>query len=101
MTNCSFYDSFGPGEMGSRVEEGSLVGSHTMGRGESIERENIGPTNLKLTMMKSDLCDVIQENNSNSQTTYQFPKSEFGSCGSQGETGDSLLDNLLTEIAQA
>merc|ERR1719458_657370 len=50
MTNCSFYDSFGPVDLGVNNQH----------------QESNVPTNLKLTMMKSDLCDVISETNSNS-----------------------------------
>ena len=94
MTNCSFYDSFGPVDLAgpeARQEPSQFSGEDTL------------PANLKLAMMKSDLCDVINENNSNTSASgYGFPKSEFGTCGSPGgENGDTLLDNLLTEIAQA
>jgi len=88
MTNCSFYDSFGPVDLG----EGET----------KAEQDQDMSANLKLTMMKSDLCDVIGEKNSNSSSKGRFSKTEFGTCGGQGtEKSDQLLDNLLTEIAQA
>lgn len=88
MTNCSFYDSFGPVDLG----EGET----------KAEQDQDIAANLKLTMMKSDLCDVIGEKNSNSSSKGRFSKTEFGTCGSQGvDKSDQLLDTLLTEIAQA
>merc|ERR1719500_1599998 len=59
MTNCSFYDSFGPVDLG--------VNNQTDEQTNQDQESNV-PTNLKLTMMKSDLCDVISETNSNSGT---------------------------------
>merc|ERR1719382_907156 len=87
MTNCSFYDSFGPVDLGMNNQQ----------------QESNVPTNLKLTMMKSDLCDVISETNSNSDNTtnsasFSFPKSEFTTCGGPSEAPD-MLDTLLTEIS--
>lgn len=102
MTNCSFYDTFGP-----VVDCGAQQGQDSV--------ENVAAS-IKLT-----ICGVIQENNSNtnvtntpsvtnitsnSQNGFHLQKSEFGgSCGSQSGCGtqgeDALLDNLLTEIAQA
>ena len=67
MTNCSFYDSFGPVDLGE----------------SKAEQEQDMTANLKLTMMKSDLCDVIGEKNSNSSGKGRFSKTEFGTCGSQ------------------
>merc|ERR1719510_97181 len=65
------------------------------------DQESNVPTNLKLTMMKSDLCDVISETNSNSGASgFSFPKSDFGSCGGPSEAPD-MFDTLLTEISQA
>merc|ERR1719507_63536 len=85
MTNCSFYDSFGPVDLGVNNQD----------------QESNVPTNLKLTMMKSDLFDVISETNSNSGTnSFGFPKSEFGTYGGPSEAPD-MLDTLLTEISQA
>jgi len=99
MTNCSFYDSFGPVQL-EEEEPQKLNSSST--QFSSMERER----DSSIKLMKSTLCDVIGENNSNSHQGggfhQAFQKSEFGGCGAhQGETGDSLLDNLLTEIAQA
>merc|ERR550525_1561802 len=85
MTNCSFYDSFDPVDLGMNNQH----------------QESNVPTNLKLTMMKSDLCDVISETNSNSGANgFSFPKSDFGSCGGPSEAPD-MFDTLLTEISQA
>jgi len=93
MTNCSFYDSFGPVDLG--------VNSQQTDEQNNQDQESNVPTNLKLTMMKSDLCDVISETNSNSGTnSFGFPKSEFGTCGGPSEAPD-MLDTLLTEISQA
>merc|ERR1719490_386268 len=94
MTNCSFYDSFGPVDLG--------INNQQTDEQNNQDQESNVPTNLKLTMMKSDLCDVISETNSNSGTNgFSFPKSEFGSsCGGVSEAPD-MLDTLLTEISQA
>merc|ERR1719464_2111335 len=94
MTNCSFYDTFGPVDLG--------VNNQQTDEQNNQDQESNVPTNLKLTMMKSDLCDVISETNSNSGTNgFSFPKSEFGSsCGGVSEAPD-MLDTLLTEISQA
>jgi len=93
MTNCSFYDSFGPVDLG--------VNNQQTDEQTNQDQESNVPTNLKLTMMKSDLCDVISETNSNSgNNSFSFPKSEFGSCGGPSEAPD-MLDTLLTEISQA
>merc|ERR1719262_304082 len=59
MTNCSFYDSFGPVDLGMNNQQ------QTDEQANQDQESNV-PTNLKLTMMKSDLCDVISETNSNS-----------------------------------
>jgi len=94
MTNCSFYDSFGPVDLGVNNQQ-------TEEQNNQEEQESNIPTNLKLTMMKSDLCDVISETNSNSgQNSFGFAKSDFGSCGGASEAPD-MLDTLLTEISQA
>merc|ERR1719192_331689 len=75
MTNCSFYDSFGPVDLGMNNQQ------QTDEQANQDQESNV-PTNLKLTMMKSDLCDVISETNSNSgANSFSFPKSDFGSCG--------------------
>jgi len=95
MTNCSFYDSFGPVDLGVNNQQ------QTEEQTNNQDQESNVPTNLKLTMMKSDLCDVISETNSNSgNNSFSFPKSEFGSCGGPSEAPD-MLDTLLTEISQA
>merc|ERR550532_2462322 len=92
MTNCSFYDSFGPVDLGMNNQQ------QTDEQANQDQESNV-PTNLKLTMMKSDLCDVISETNSNSNGGFSFPKSEFGSsCGGVSEAPD-MLDTLLTEIS--
>merc|ERR1719361_1443007 len=94
MTNCSFYDSFGPVDLGVNNQQ-------TEEQNNQEEQESNIPTNLKLTMMKSDLCDVISETNSNSGANgFSFPKSDFGSCGGPSEAPD-MFDTLLTEISQA
>ena len=96
MTNCSFYDSFGPVDLGANSQQ------QTEEQQTNQDQESNVPTNLKLTMMKSDLCDVISETNSNSgNNSFSFPKSEFGSCGGPSEAPDNMLDTLLTEISQA
>jgi len=93
MTNCSFYDSFGPVDLG--------VNNQQTDEQNNQDQESNVPTNLKLTMMKSDLCDVISETNSNSGANgFSFPKSDFGSCGGPSEAPD-MFDTLLTEISQA
>jgi hypothetical protein len=96
MTNCSFYDTFGPVQLGQTGAEQDTTAFS--------DSDNV-PANLKLTMMKSDLCDVITESNSNTQQQQHAPyysKTEFATCGGAGgEGGDSLLDTLLTEIGQA
>jgi len=89
MTNCSFYDTFGPVDLGRQEADTAAF----------PEESNV-PTNLKLTMMKSDLCDVIGEANSNSSPGFTFPKTEFGPCGGQTDSEGALLDTLLTEIGQ-
>merc|ERR1719412_3247157 len=70
MTNCSFYDSFGPVDLGVNNQQ------QTDEQANQDQESNV-PTNLKLTMMKSDLCDVISETNSNSgvNNSFTFPKS--------------------------
>merc|ERR1719225_1528201 len=94
MTNCSFYDSFGPVDLGLNNQQ------QTDEQANQDQESNV-PTNLKLTMMKSDLCDVISETNSNSGANgFSFPKSDFGSCGGPSEAPD-MFDTLLTEISQA
>merc|ERR1719150_3671131 len=94
MTNCSFYDSFGPVDLGMNNQQ------QTDEQANQDQESNV-PTNLKLTMMKSDLCDVISETNSNSgANSFSFPKSDFGSCGGPSEAPD-MFDTLLTEISQA
>ena len=94
MTNCSFYDSFGPVDLGMNNQQ------QTDEQANQDQESNV-PTNLKLTMMKSDLCDVISETNSNSGANgFSFPKSDFGSCGGPSEAPD-MFDTLLTEISQA
>merc|ERR1719400_488156 len=97
MTNCSFYDSFGPVDLG--------MSNQSADEQTNQDHESNVSTNLKLTMMKSDLCDVISETNSNSNNTtnsasFSFPKSEFTTCGGPSEAPD-MLDTLLTEISQA
>merc|ERR1719225_1834564 len=97
MTNCSFYDSFGPVDLG--------INNQSADEQTNQDHESNVSTNLKLTMMKSDLCDVISETNSNSNNTtnsasFSFPKSEFTTCGGPSEAPD-MLDTLLTEISQA
>merc|ERR1719266_1132037 len=97
MTNCSFYDSFGPVDLG--------MNNQSPDEQTNQDHESNVSTNLKLTMMKSDLCDVISETNSNSNNTtnsasFSFPKSEFITCGGPSEAPD-MLDTLLTEISQA
>lgn len=90
MTNCSFYENFGPPDLTSVDKE--------IGAAEQfqLDREDVAAS-LKLTMMRSDLTEMVSESNRNSQTSFQF-----GGCGAAGgEAGESLLDNLLTEIAQA
>ena len=97
MTNCSFYDSFGPVDLG--------MNNQSPDEQTNQDHESNVSTNLKLTMMKSDLCDVISETNSNSNNSsnsasFSFPKSEFTICGGPSE-GPDMLDTLLTEISQA
>merc|ERR1719192_903954 len=97
MTNCSFYDSFGPVDLG--------MNNQSPDEKTNQDHESNVSTNLKLTMMKSDLCDVISETNSNSNNSsnsasFSFPKSEFATCGGPSE-GPDMLDTLLTEISQA
>merc|ERR1719367_1825832 len=97
MTNCSFYDSFGPVDLG--------INNQSPDEQTNQDHESNVSTNLKLTMMKSDLCDVISETNSNSNNSsnsdsFSFPKSEFTTCGGPSEAPD-MLDTLLTEISQA
>merc|ERR1719275_559338 len=79
MTNCSFYDTFGPVDLGRQEADTAAF----------PEESNV-PTNLKLTMMKSDLCDVIGEANSNSTPGFTFPKTEFGPCGGQTDSEGAL-----------
>merc|ERR1719361_2674197 len=88
MTNCSFYDSFGPVDLG--------INNQSPDEQTNQDHESNVSTNLKLTMMKSDLCDVISETNSNSSASFSFPKSEFTTCGGPSEAPD-MLDTLLTE----
>merc|ERR1719237_1202833 len=93
-SDSSMVHSLGPVDLG--------VNNQQTEEQNNQDQESNVPTNLKLTMMKSDLCDVISETNSNSGTNgFSFPKSEFGSsCGGVSEAPD-MLDTLLTEISQA
>lgn len=100
MTNCSFYDSFG-------TDLTHTESSHdTLNDDEPFDLDNNDvAASLKLTVMKTDLCDVVTESNRNkceTPQTFEFcQKSECQSCG-QNDIGNSLLiDNLLTEIVQA
>merc|ERR1719192_2459006 len=87
MTNCSFYDSFGPVDLG--------MNNQSPDEQTNQDHESNVSTNLKLTMMKSDLCDVISEtNNSSNSASFSFPKSEFTTCGGPSE-GPDMLDTLL------
>merc|ERR1719225_401770 len=86
MTNCSFYDSFGPVDLG--------INNQSADEQTNQDHESNVSTNLKLTMMKSDLCDVISETNSNNSASFSFPKSEFTTCGGPSE-GPDMLDILL------
>merc|ERR1719192_1095039 len=87
MTNCSFYDSFGPVDLG--------ISTQSADEQTNQDHESNVSTNLKLTMMKSDLCDVISEtNNSSNSASFSFPKSEFTTCGGPSE-GPDMLDTLL------
>jgi len=100
MTNCSFYDSFGS-------ELSHSESSHEKEKHDAsfdLDNNDVA-TSIKLTVMKTDLCDVVSESNRNNcETTQSFDfcqKSEFQSCV-PNEIGNSLLiDNLLTEIGQA
>lgn len=100
MTNCSFYDSFGS----DLTQTESSHDAHTDDGPFDLDNNDVA-TSLKLTVMKTDLCDVVTESNRNkceTPHTFEFcQKSEFQSCV-QNDIGNSLLiDNLLTEIVQA
>jgi len=100
MTNCSFYESFSttpqqlPAQtISSQNTEDQRFSDHISSDSDSLNGS------LKMTVMKTDLCNVISESNSN-----LCSKSEFTNCRGevQNDLGDSLLiDNLLTEIVQS
>jgi len=112
MTNCSFYDNFTNEEDTHLGLSQHSQSSHlNLSQSETIEafsdkRDTLNGS-LKLAMMKTDLCDVISESNSNtcqSAGAFDFSsKVDLPNCASvSSDIGDSLLiDNLLTEIVQA
>lgn len=112
MTNCSFYDSFANEGEPLPLSQHTHPSHHDLSQTETNETFSDSKSDtlngsLKLTMMKTDLCDVISESNSNTcqlAGTFSFSsKSDLQSCGGiANDIGDSLLiDNLLTEIVQA
>jgi len=100
MTNCSFYDTFG-----SDISPSEPTHDNQTDEGQfDLDNSDVAAS-IKLTVMKTDLCDVVTESNRNKCEPPQMldfcQKSEFQSCVSN-EIGNSLLiDNLLTEIGQA
>jgi len=110
MTNCSFYENFTQETPSILVDDQAPDSSHTnLSQNESKQRysgkSDMLSGSLKLTMLKTDLCDVISESNSNAypESTFDFSsKVELSGCsGVSGDIGNSLMiDNLLTEIVQ-
>jgi len=109
MTNCSFYDNFTPEAENVLVHDPITDSSHPdlsqeSEKGLYSEKSDMLSGSLKLTMLKTDLCDVISESNSNNypQSTFDFSsKVELAAC-SEGDISNTLIiDNLLTEIVPA
>lgn len=100
MTNCSFYDSFG-----SDLSHSEPSHENQPDEGHFDLDNNDVATSIKLTVMKTDLCDVVTDSNRNKCETQDMlgfcQKSEFQSCVSNDIGNSLLIDNLLTEIGQA
>merc|ERR1719348_1884279 len=96
MTNCSFYENFTPEESQSILEDSSQTdSSHTsLSQKESKEKlsercDLIGGS-LKLAMLKTDLCDVIGDENRNhfqEHSTFDF-SSKVDMAGCSDVTND-------------
>lgn len=100
MTNCSFYDSFGSDLSNSESSHDNQTDDGPF----DLDNNDVAAS-IKLTVMKTDLCDVVTESNRNKCETSQMlefcQKSEFQSCVPNDIGNSLLIDNLLTEIGQA
>jgi len=100
MTNCSFYDTFGSDLTHSESSHDNEADDEQF----DLDNNDVAAS-IKLTVMKTDLCDVVTESNQNKCDTAQMlefcQKSEFQSCVSSDIGNSLLIDNLLTEIGQA
>lgn len=100
MTNCSFYDTFG-----SDINHSEATHDNQTDEGQfDLDNSDVAAS-IKLTVMKTDLCDVVTDSNRNKCESPQMldfcQKSEFQSCVSNDIGNSLLIDNLLTEIGQA
>jgi hypothetical protein len=100
MTNCSFYDSFG-----SDLSHSEPSHENQPDEGHFDLDNNDVATSIKLTVMKTDLCDVVTDTNRNKCEAPEIldfcQKSEFQTCVSNDIGNSLLIDNLLSEIGQA